>query len=79
MSSLAPECNELKAEYDHCFTNWYEKFLAGKSNQNECQALFDKYQACIHAALAKDKVIKKNLEEARAEAPFEKGGANKDE
>lgn len=80
MSSLAPECNELKTKYDDCFNDWYSnKFLAGKSNQNECQELFDDYRECVHTALIKDGIIKKNLDEVREEAPFEKGGAPKDE
>lgn len=74
MSSIAPECNEAKKKYDDCFSAWYEKFLKGESIENECQELFDDYHTCVQAAILKNKNISKNLEEAREQAPFEKGG-----
>lgn len=77
-ASLAPECTPLKKEYDDCFNVWYDKFLKGESNMNECQGRFDKYQMCVQAALVKQGIIK-NLEEARTEAPFETGGNTKAE
>lgn len=78
MSSLAPECNELKKDYDDCFTAWYDKFLKGESNTNECQGKFDTYRTCVSAALTRRPDLKKNLEEAREDAPYENGGAPKD-
>lgn len=79
MSSLAPECNEAKKKYDDCFTVWYDKFLKGESNQNECQGQFDTYQTCVQAALVKNKALKTNLEKFRENAPFEKGGAPRED
>ena len=77
-ASFAPECTELKTKYDACFSEWYsEKFLKGKSNQNECQDVWDKYQTCVQAALVRTG-LKKTLDEAREEAPFENGGAPKE-
>lgn len=73
-TSFAPECNELKQEYDTCFNSWYsEKFLKGKSTQNECEGFWDKYQECLNVHLAKQGV-KPLLDEARKEAPFENEG-----
>lgn len=78
MSSLAPECNAAKKEYDDCFTAWYDKFLKGESNVNECQEKFDSYHTCVSAVLAKNNALKRNLTEAREDAPYENGGVPKD-
>ncbi|ODV97489.1 hypothetical protein PACTADRAFT_47403 [Pachysolen tannophilus NRRL Y-2460] len=73
-ASFAPECTEAKQKYDDCFNNWYtEKFLKGKSMQNECEDLWIEYKECVEANLVK-KGIKPMLDEAEKEAPFEKGG-----
>ncbi|CAN6674793.1 mitochondrial distribution and morphology protein 35 [Trichomonascus vanleenenianus] len=80
-ASFAPECTELKKSYDNCFNEWYsEKFLKGKSVQNECEETWIAYQQCVEKALEKQG-IKPMLEDARKDAPFEKGGVleqNKD-
>ncbi|ODQ59940.1 hypothetical protein WICANDRAFT_62516 [Wickerhamomyces anomalus NRRL Y-366-8] len=77
-SSFAPECTAAKKEYDDCFNNWYtEKFLKGKSLYNECEDLWYDYKNCVDLALAKKGVLPM-LEEAREEAPFEKGGVLQD-
>jgi len=47
MSSINPECNKLKKEYDECFNSWYvDSFLKGKKS-NKCDELFKEYRACI--------------------------------
>lgn len=72
--SFAPECTELKKEYDNCFNEWYmEKFLKGKSIENECTKQWYAYTECVNAALVKQG-IKPALDEARKEAHFEQGG-----
>ncbi|CCF59944.1 hypothetical protein KAFR_0I01630 [Kazachstania africana CBS 2517] len=78
-SSFAPECTELKKKYDSCFNEWYtEKFLKGKSIENECSKEWDNYIKCVDRNLVKSG-IKPALDEARKEAPFENGGdLNKD-
>ncbi|CCE62417.1 hypothetical protein TPHA_0C02640 [Tetrapisispora phaffii CBS 4417] len=74
-NSFAPECTELKKEYDDCFNEWYcEKFLKGKSIENECSKQWYAYTTCVDAALIKQG-IKPTLDDARKEAPFENGGA----
>lgn len=78
-ASFAPECTELKKKYDDCFNEWYsEKFLKGKSIENECSEQWYSYTACVDAHLVKQG-IKPALDEARKEAPFEEGGAVKEE
>lgn len=73
-ASFAPECTELKTEYDNCFNHWYsEKFLKGLSMENECAKQWYAYTTCVEAALVK-KGIKPALDEARKEAPFENEG-----
>lgn len=73
-TSFAPECNELKQQYDTCFNAWYsEKFLKGKGLTNECESFWDKYKECLEVNLQKQGV-KPLLEEARKEAPFENEG-----
>uniref|UniRef100_A0A060TDU5 ARAD1D46838p n=1 Tax=Blastobotrys adeninivorans TaxID=409370 RepID=A0A060TDU5_BLAAD len=77
-ASFAPECTEAKRAYDNCFNEWYsEKFLKGKSVHNECEETWQIYQECVHKALEKQG-IKPMLDEARKDAPFEKGGVLED-
>lgn len=40
--------------------------------------MFDDYKECVQAALVKNGIIKKSLDEAREDAPFENGGVPKD-
>lgn len=71
---FAPECNEKKAAYDECFNHWYsDKFLKGKLLTNECEELWLEYKECLDIALTA-RGMKKMVEEAREEAPFEDGG-----
>ncbi|OUM57697.1 hypothetical protein PIROE2DRAFT_48506 [Piromyces sp. E2] len=56
MSSINPECNKLKKEYDECFNSWYvDSFLKGKKS-NKCDALFKEYRACIMKTLKEKKI-----------------------
>lgn len=71
-ASFAPECTDAKVKYDDCFNKWYsEKFLKGKSLENECTELWDEYITCVNTALAKQK-IKPMLDKAREDQPFSK-------
>jgi len=73
-ASFAPECTELKKTYDSCFNEWYsEKFLKGKSVENECTKEWYAYIGCVNENLKK-KSIQSALDDARKEAPFESGG-----
>ncbi|SMN17773.1 similar to Saccharomyces cerevisiae YKL053C-A MDM35 Mitochondrial intermembrane space protein [Maudiozyma saulgeensis] len=73
-ASFAPECTELKKTYDNCFNEWYsEKFLKGKSVENECSKEWYAYIGCVNENLKK-KSIQSALDDARKEAPFERGG-----
>lgn len=68
--SFAPECTDAKTKYDDCFNKWYtEKFLKGKSVENECSEFWDTYITCINANLA-TKGIKQTLDKAREDQPF---------
>lgn len=56
MSSLHPECNTLKAEYDECFTNWYtKKYLKGVPG-DDCKEIFSKYKECVWKHIKKLKI-----------------------
>ncbi|EGV61032.1 mitochondrial distribution and morphology [Yamadazyma tenuis ATCC 10573] len=69
-TSFAPECTEKKTKYDDCFNKWYtEKFLQGKSMENECVQLWDDYITCVNSALASHQ-IKPILDKARQDQPF---------
>ncbi len=47
MTSLAPECAELKEKYDTCFHKWYsEKFLKGDLT-SDCEPVFKLYKVCL--------------------------------
>ncbi|KAK2763799.1 Mitochondrial distribution and morphology protein 35 [Arachnomyces sp. PD_36] len=64
-ASLAPECNEIKEQYDSCFLKWYsEKYLRDSSSADECGQLFKKYRKCMEKTL-KERGIDTMLEEAR--------------
>lgn len=49
MDSIAPECTNIKHDYDKCFNEWFsEKFLKGDTKLPEsCENLYKKYQNCI--------------------------------
>ncbi|KAK9777788.1 putative Distribution and morphology protein 35 [Seiridium cardinale] len=67
-ASLAPECNEVKERYDQCFLKWYsEKYLKGKTDNNECANLFKEYNQCLTIAL-REKGIDKLINEAREDS-----------
>ena len=52
MESLGPECTKLKQKYEACFYQWYsEKYLTGKSKEDECAPLFKEYRACLEVFL----------------------------
>jgi hypothetical protein len=55
MESLGPECTKLKQKYEACFYKWYsEKYLTGKSKEDECAPLFKEYRDCLEV---KEEVI----------------------
>lgn len=71
-TNFAPECTELKENYDACFNKWYtDKFLTGKSVTNECTELWHEYKACVDAALIKKGIIPK-IEEQKEPEPAAK-------
>lgn len=48
MESLGPECTKLKQKYEACFYKWYsDKYLTGKSKEDECAPLFKEYRECL--------------------------------
>lgn len=48
MDSIDPECTKLKQKYEACFYSWYsEKYLTGKSREDECAPLFKEYRQCL--------------------------------
>ena len=48
MQSTAPECGDLKNNYENCFNLWYtSKFLRGETSDGECKDLFEQYHACL--------------------------------
>ena len=55
MESLGPECTKLKQKYEACFYQWYsEKYLTGKSKEDECAPLFKEYRECLEVRKLKD-------------------------
>ncbi|GAA52159.1 hypothetical protein CSKR_107356 [Clonorchis sinensis] len=51
LRSLAPECDSLKAAYDACFQEFFEKFLHGYS-VDPCGQKLKAYQKCLRGALS---------------------------
>ncbi|KAI8920223.1 mitochondrial distribution/morphology family 35/apoptosis [Powellomyces hirtus] len=69
MTSISPECNELKKQYDDCFNKWYaNKFLQGDTTP-ACEGIFTLYRACIWKAI-KEKNLDQLISDARKEKPF---------
>lgn len=64
MSSISPECNELKHKYDDCFHAWFsERFLKGDTHDS-CAPLLAAYSDCVQKALREKQV---NLDEVEKE------------
>jgi len=64
MNSLDPECNELKTKYDSCFNLWFtEKFLKGDTNDDMCAPLFVVYRDCVRAAINKQNINLKEVDQ----------------
>jgi TRIAP1/MDM35 family protein len=56
MSSISPECNELKKKYDDCFHTWYsEKYLKGDITP-ACEELFKDYKTCVWKYIKEQKI-----------------------
>ncbi|TPX64120.1 hypothetical protein SpCBS45565_g06085 [Spizellomyces sp. 'palustris'] len=69
MTSISPDCNDLKKQYDDCFNKWYaNKFLQGDTTP-ECEDLFKLYRACIWRAI-KEKNLDQLISDAQKEKPF---------
>lgn len=58
MNSIAPECTNLKHDYDKCFNEWFgERFLKGDIEPpSNCDNLFKKYQECIKHKLTDEQI-----------------------
>lgn len=58
MDSIAPECTNIKHDYDRCFNDWFaERFLKGDTKLPVgCEDLFKKYQNCIKKKLDEELV-----------------------
>lgn len=53
MESLGPDCTKLKQKYEACFYQWYsEKYLTGKSREDECAPLFKEYRECLEVIIS---------------------------
>ncbi|KAH3899861.1 TRIAP1/MDM35 family protein SCDLUD_004160 [Saccharomycodes ludwigii] len=69
-----PSCTEYKIKYDNCFNKWYsEVFLNKKAEGGNdiCTEEWKLYKSCIDKALENKPAIKKSIEKARLENPFE--------
>uniref|UniRef100_A0A915J4V5 Neurotransmitter-gated ion-channel ligand-binding domain-containing protein n=1 Tax=Romanomermis culicivorax TaxID=13658 RepID=A0A915J4V5_ROMCU len=65
MSSISPQCNEMKHQYDDCFHEWFtDKFLTGqaKSDDDPCEKLLQVYKDCVHKALKEHKINMESVE-----------------
>ncbi len=51
MESLGADCTKLKQKYEACFYKWYsDKYLTGKSKEDECAPLFKEYRECLEVS-----------------------------
>ncbi|EPB66028.1 hypothetical protein ANCCEY_14886 [Ancylostoma ceylanicum] len=55
MASIFPECDQLKQNYDKCFTEFFQKFIAPnyrhKYAVNPCDRLHQAYRECVEQEL----------------------------
>lgn len=51
MSSIFPECDNLKQAYDKCFTAFFQQYINTeqryRSLENPCQELLKGYKKCV--------------------------------
>ncbi|CAD6191411.1 unnamed protein product [Caenorhabditis auriculariae] len=71
MSSIFPECDQLKQIYDKCFTEFFQRFISPNYRHsyasNPCDRLLEVYQHCVEERLEKNKPFEIDLEEIRKE------------
>ncbi len=74
MSSISPDCNDLKHKYDDCFNVWFsEKFLKGDTKDG-CESLLTAYSDCVQKVLKEKKV---NVDEVEKELVKTSGSETK--
>ncbi|CAL2032746.1 unnamed protein product [Caenorhabditis brenneri] len=71
MSSIFPECDQLKQIYDKCFTEFFQKFITPNYRHqyavNPCERLHEVYKRCVEERLATQRPFEIDLNEIRKE------------
>ncbi|KAK6737366.1 hypothetical protein RB195_019832 [Necator americanus] len=71
MASIFPECDQLKQNYDKCFTEFFQKFIAPNYRHkyaiNPCDRLHQAYRECVEQKLATDRPFEIDLSEVQKE------------
>ncbi|KAE9415532.1 hypothetical protein Angca_004375, partial [Angiostrongylus cantonensis] len=71
MPSIFPECDQLKQDYDKCFTDFFQKFIASSYRHNytvnPCDRLHRVYRDCVEQRLAADRPFEIDVAEVQKE------------
>ena len=71
MPSIFPECDALKQNYDKCFTEFFQKFIAPNYRHryadNPCERLHEAYKDCVEQRLKEKRPFEIDLNEIRKE------------
>lgn len=62
MDSIDGNCTDAKREYENCFSEWFGRYLEGKSKKipPKCEQLFRVYKECTSSKLS-DILERENL------------------
>lgn len=57
MDSFHVPCNQVKEEYQKCFSSWFtECYMKGDYNDKRCAKKFEQYQKCLREGLKEQNV-----------------------
>lgn len=57
MDSFHTPCNQIKEEYQKCFSSWFtECYMKGDYDDKRCAKKFDQYQKCLREGMPEQNV-----------------------
>lgn len=57
MDSFHVPCNQVKEEYQKCFSSWFsECYMKGDYDDKRCARKFEQYQKCLREGLKEQNV-----------------------
>lgn len=57
MDSFHVPCNQIKEEYQKCFSSWFsECYMKGDYDDKRCAKKFEQYQKCLREGLKQQNI-----------------------